>query len=273
MNKKNIKRFILDMFKRYQDHQIHHVSASLAYFFTLAIFPLLIFVQALLGLFNVELMGLLETLETVIPTNVYELLQIYIESISGQRIGLLSFGLVSALYASSIAMISIMNSVLVAYNQTSKRSWLYNRALALFFTILIGGSLSLFLIVPVLGSLIQPLISNFLPDLLGLFDLVTLTSWLLSSAAIAGTLALLYKIVPETGKSPTIWPGTLFALIGWMISSSAFALYVNNFANYSAYGVFGSIMIFLLWLYITGLMIILGAEINDAIDQIKNSRD
>ena len=273
MTKKNIKHFALDMLKRYQDHQIRHVSASLAFFFTLAVFPLLIFVQALLGLFDVELMGLLENIEAVIPTNVHELLQTYIQSISGQSIGLLSFGLISALYASSIAMTSIMNAVLVAYNQTSKHSWFYNKALALFFTILIGGSLSLFLIIPVLGSLIQPLLSNFLPELLGLFDIVTMLSWLISATAIASTLALLYKIVPDSGSKPTIWPGTIFALVGWLIGSSGFALYVNSFANYSTYGVFGSIMVFLLWLYITGLMIILGAEVNDAIDQIKNSHD
>ncbi len=271
MTKDNLIVLIKDMLHRYQEHQIRHISGSLAYFFTLAIFPLFIFIQALLGLFDVGLTGLLENIESFSPQNVHDLLLLYIQSISGQRIGLLSFGLISALYAASIAVNSIMNAVLLAYGQKSKHSWYVNKAMALFFTIMIGISMSLFLIVPVLGSLVYPFLSDLLPNMTGLFDIVTISSWVISTTAIAGTLALLYKIVPETGDDPTIWPGTIFALLGWLLGSTGFAYYVNHFANYSTYGVFGSIMVFLLWLYITGMMIILGAELNDALDQIKSN--
>jgi membrane protein len=259
-----------DMLTRYKEHQVFHISGSLAYFFTLAIFPLFIFIQALLGLFNVGLVGFLGTLQQVVPTSVYDLLQSYIQSISGNNIGLLSFGLISALYAASIAVNSIMNAVLLSRNQTNKRKWHINKLLAIMFTIMIGASLSLFLIIPVLGSLLQSFLSQYLPEFLPMFDLLSTLSWLISAVAIISTLALLYKIVPQKTEKLTIWPGAFFALIGWIIGSLGFAFYVNNFANYSTYGFFGSIMVFLLWLYITGLMIILGAELNDSIDQYKD---
>src|SRR5690554_1242354 len=166
-----------------------------------------------------------------------------------------------------------MNAVLLAYNQKSRHSWFYNKALAIFFTILLGASMSLFLIVPVLGSVILPTIKLYLPDLVELFNLISTLSWLLSATAIAATLALLYKIVPEKEQKGSIWPGAIFALIGWLIGSSGFAFYVNTFANFSTYGFFGSIMVFLLWLYITGLMIILGAELNDSLDQHRMKKE
>lgn len=267
-----IKAITLDVLRRYKEHQLKHIAGSLAYFFTLSIFPLFIFVQAVIGLFDVGLSNLLITIQPVIPENVYELLSTYLLSISGQRLGLLSFGLLSALYASSVALTSIMNAVLLAYNQTNRHSWIYNKALAILFTILIGGSLSLFLIIPVLGGVLHPFIEGFLPDFLALFDLVTILSWLISSTAIVATLALLYKVVPKKQEKGSIWPGAIFALFGWLVGSFGFALYVNNFANYSTYGVFGSMMVFLLWLYITGLMIILGAELNDALDQYRKKQ-
>jgi membrane protein len=270
---KFIKTIAKDLLRRYDKHQLKHISGSLAYFFTLAIFPLFIFIQAVLGLFGVGLSSFIETLQTVVPTNVYDLLNTYVQSISGENIGLLSFGLVSALYASSIALNSIMNAVLLAYNQTSRHSWFYNKALAILFTILLGGSMSLFLIVPVLGSLVLPMIKMYLPDLLALFNLINTLSWLVSAVAIVATLALLYKIVPQKPVKGSIWPGAIFALTGWLIGSSGFAFFVNNFANYSTYGFFGSVMVFLLWLYITGLMIILGAELNDSLDQHRLSKE
>lgn len=264
-----IKFIVNDMIKRYRLHQTGHTSASLAYYFTLAVFPLLIFVQAVLGLFDVNLIEFLNALEQVAPTNVVDLLESYIKSIAGNHIGLLSFGLISALYASSIAVSSIMDAVLLSRNQKNKRNWLHNKSLAIVFTFLIGISLSLSLIVPVLGTFIKSTLEQFIPNLLPLFDLISTISWLISTIAIVCTLALLYKVIPEKTDKLTIWPGAFFALFGWLIGSLGFAFYVNSFANYSTYGFFGSIMVFLLWLYIMGLMIILGAELNDSIDQYK----
>lgn len=269
---KFVQTIAKDLMRRYSKHQLEHVSGSLAYFFTLSIFPLIIFIQALLGFFGVELSSLLETIQPIIPLNVYELLKAYVQTISGSNIGLLSFGLISALYSSSIALNSIMNAVLLAYNQSSHRKWYHTKALAILFTFLLGGSMSLFLIVPVLGSLIQPIIAMYLPDLLELFKLINRLSWLITAVAIVSTLALLYKIVPKKESKGSIWPGAIFASIGWLIGSTGFALLVNTFVTYSIYGVFGSIMIFLLWLYITGLMIILGAELNDSLDQHRRNK-
>lgn len=261
------------MAKRYGEHQVRHISGSLAYFFTLAIFPLFIFIQALLGLFDVGLVGFLENMQQVVPTSVYDILQGYVKSIAGNNIGLLSFGLISALYASSIAVTSIMNAVLLSRNQRNKRKWHINKLLAIMFTVLIGASLSLFLIVPVLGNFIESMLTQYIPDFLPLFELISTLSWVISAAATMSTLALLYKIIPEKTDKLTIWPGTFFALIGWLVGSWGFAFYVNTFANYSTYGFFGSVMVFLLWLYITGLMIILGAELNDSIDQYKTLKN
>lgn len=264
-----IKSILFDLIHRFEKHRLSYTAAALAYFFALAIFPMFIFLHAILGLFDVELLLILEGLEPLMPTSVFDMLTYYIQSIASQSVGVLSLGFIFTMYASSAAFNSIINGVLVAYNQPNRMSWFKKRLLALLFTLLFGFTFIVFLIIPVVGSYFLPIIGNIFPNLVDLFDLLNRFSWVVSALIILGSLAFFYKVIPERCEKCSIWWGALFSLLGWVITSYGFVLYVTYFANYSVYGIFGSIMVFLIWLYITGIMIILGAEINDAIDQYR----
>lgn len=266
-----IKTVLIDLIQRFQKHRITYTAAALAYFFALAIFPMLIFLQALLGYFDVELFHLLEIIQPLLPGNVVDLLTYYIQSIAAQNFGVLSLGFIGTIYASSAAFNSIITGVLVAYNQLHRMNWFKKRLLALVFTMLLGLVFIVFLIIPILGASILPVLGHVFPNLLALFELLSRSSWAISGVIILLILAFFYKVIPERCPGCAIWPGAFVALLGWIVASYGFVLYVTYIANYSLYGVFGSIMVFLIWLYISGIMILLGAEINDALDQYKKT--
>lgn len=86
-------------------------------------------------------------------------------------------------------------------------------------------------------------------------------------------LAVLYGLAQETRSVHYVWPGVLFSLTAWMILSLLFSLYVENAANYSViYGSIGAIIVLLLWLYLSATMMIMGAEFNSVLMEMKTAR-
>ena len=86
-------------------------------------------------------------------------------------------------------------------------------------------------------------------------------------------LAVLYGLAQETRSVHYVWPGVLFSLTAWMVLSLLFSLYVENAANYSViYGSIGAIIVLLLWLYLSATMMIMGAEFNSVLMEMKTAR-
>lgn len=268
---KTAKYIVKELLRRYGDHQLQQIGGSLAYFFLLAIFPLLIFLNALLGFFGFALQDVLLSIAPVIPTSAFEILDGYIQSISGSNnTTLLSFGLIGALYSASIAVTSLIHAIFRAYNQRNHRNWFATKGLAVLFTFLIGIALTASLFLPLIGQGFFDFLQQYIyiPEwIIGTWNRFR---WIATPLIIMLTLALIYKIIPYTPYKQSIWPGTVFAVVGWSLASFAFSIYVNQFANYSAvYGSIGAIIAMMVWLFITGIVIILGAELNDILDQLK----
>lgn len=266
-----INYYTQSLWQRFHQHQLRQLGGSLAFFFLLALFPLLISMQALLGLFGVNILELSEFVEPFMPELAFNVLLNYIQSISGERYTLLSIGFLSAIFSASIAVSSLMTAILNAYTQPNRRTWIVNKAISMLFTLMIGISMVLFLVLPVLGNWISRFISVYLPITSTIISTINSFGWVLSVVSLTLTIAMLYKIVPYTPYKQSIWPGTIFAVVGWALSSAGLAYYINNFANYAVYGLFGAVIALLLWLYLTGIMIVLGAELNDIIDDEKKS--
>lgn len=263
--------FVLkELFRRFKEHQLELIGSSLSYFFMLALFPFLIFLNALLSFFGFAIQDILVSVAPLIPSSTFEILKLYIESISAyDSTVLLSFGILGTIFPASIAVTALMNAIFRAYNQKNHRSWLATQGLFILFTLLIGTSLILSLLFPMLGQ-------GFI-DFVGQYYIIPNTfiviwhffRWIVAALFMMGTLAAIYKTVPYTPYKQTIWPGTIFAVIGWFIVSILVSFYFNNFANLSfVYGSIGAVIALMIWLYFTGIIIILGAELNDTIDHL-----
>lgn len=263
-----------ELIRRYDRHRIHLISGTLAFFFLLALFPLLIFLNALLGTFDLQLLDLIQSMEDLIPQSALDILAGYVTSISSTSTGLISFSLLATLYSASIAVTSLIHSIHTAYNQQSHRHFVTTKLWSIFFTFLLGIALASSLILPILGKNFLLFVSNYIPLSQGVIELWANLRWLLTASIITATLALLYKVIPyKPYKKQSIWPGAVFSLIGWMVVSLLFSIYVNNYANYSiVYGPLGAVIALMIWLFITGMIIILGAELNSILDTRRNKK-
>jgi membrane protein len=187
---------------------------------------------------------------------------------NAQSGGLLTFGVLAALWSSSAALVSIVAALNRAYDITEGRPWWKVRLVAIGLTIgtallvLIGLSL-------VLGG---PALATYLGDTLGWGAFFKWTwlilQWPLVFAMITTAIGLVYYFGPDAEQDwAWVSPGALVGTILWLLASLAFKIYVARFTDYNAsYGAVGGVIVMLLWFYISGIALILGAEINATIE-------
>ena len=246
-------------------------AAALSYYFLFALFPALLFFTALLGMLPIP--GLMERLmgyaEQALPGDAASVLsKTLAEIVRGSRGSLLSLGALTALWASSGGMGSMMTALNVAYDVDDPRPWWKRRLVSIALTI----GFSLFILSGLVAMVFGPPLGRALADRLGMGALFT-TVWDLASVPVAMLfvlvgIALVYYLAPAV-KQRWRWvtPGSAVALVLWLVMSYGLRLYVTRFANYNAtYGSIGGVILLMLWLYLTGLVLLVGAEINAEIE-------
>ena len=267
--------FIQQLLCRYDDDGVSEMGAQLTYYLILSVFPFLIFFLSLLKYTPLADVGVLERLLAVLPGDTQKIL---FEIISGimenGNIALLSFGAIGALWSSSKGILSIIKSVNRAYDLEEDRPFLKLRVLAIVFTIALYVVLIVAFSILIFGEVLFNLVfvSYTWPSLV----IWKILKVLIPLAFMGLMLSFLYKFSPsikegiEVKFSETI-PGSIFASLGIIIFSAIFAIYVNNFGNYSkAYGSIGGLIVLLIWLYAISIVIVLGAEVNATIISMKN---
>ena len=254
-----------------QDDDCLGRAAQLAYYFLFALFPFFLFLTTLLGYLPIPnlLDRLLEMLGQMLPGEALQLVQDNIRQlVMGQRGGLLSFAILAALWTSSSALTAIMDSLNRAYDVDEGRPFWKVRGLAILLTI----GLSTFLIVSLILLTFGPQIGAWVADLFGLgrvFELAwNILRWPVIVALLIGAMALLYYVAPDVEQRwQWITPGSACAVIGWLLASLGFSFYVNRFGSYNAtYGSIGAVIVLLTWMYVSGLFILIGGEINAEIE-------
>ena len=251
--------------------EISDRSAALAYYFLFALFPALLFLTALLGLLPLNLMDrLMEYVSQALPGDAASIIQKTLqEIIAGASGGLLSIGVLGALWASSNGMSSIMSALNVAYDVKETRPWWKAKALAIALTL----GFSVFILGALVLLVFGPRIGETVAGWVGLGNVFTFV-WNLVSIPIiivlvAVGIGLVYYLAPNTEQHwRWVTPGSVVALALWLAASFALRFYVTNFANYNAtYGSIGGVILLMLWLYLSGMAILLGAEVNAEIEQ------
>ena len=252
-------------------------AAALAYYFLFAMFPTLLFLTSLLGL--LPLPGLMERLLTytnqAMPGDAGSIVTRTLTEIqNGARGGLLSIGVLAALWAASAGMASVMNALNVAYGVEDPRPWWRRRLVAVLLTLGFSAFILTALVLIVFGPRIGEAVANDM----GMGPLFT-TIWNLVSLPIVILfvlvgIALVYYFAPATEQNwRWVTPGSAVALVLWLGMSFGLRWYVARFADYSAtYGSIGGVILLMLWLYLTGLVLLVGAEINAEIEHAAAER-
>jgi len=252
-------------------------AAALSYYFLFALFPALLFLTALLGF--LPLAGLQERLMSyvtnVLPPDAAGTLQRTLnEVLQGNRGGLLSIGALVALWAGSNGMASVMTTLNAAYDVRESRAWWKRRLLAIVLTV----AFSLFIVATLTLLVFGPKLGAVIAGWFGLGRLFTV-AWNVISVPVVILCALIgvglvYQLAPNT-RQRWRWftPGAVLAVVLWLGMSFGLRLYVQHFANYSAtYGSIGGVILLMLWLYLTSVVLLLGAEVNGEIEKAARER-
>jgi membrane protein len=252
------------------------LAGQLAYFFLLFFFPFLIFLVSLTGLVigNPEagLMSLFEALTGLVPATAQTLVVDYVDrTLRSASTGALVFGILGALWLGQAASISITKAANRSYRLEESRPFWRLRGACLIIT------LGFTLLISVLTLAVFNVGAHVLP-VAGLPDTDTglgkLLSWAMVFVAVTLALDLLYYLAPDA-KLPFKWitPGGFIATVLMFASDGAFSYYVANLGNYGQiYGQLGTVIVFMVWLYVTGLMVLLGLEINAVLARAAEER-
>ena len=247
------------------------LASQLAYYFFLALFPALLCMLAIASFFPLQNFTgeVLRTLGPFAPREVLEIIRQEMTKISeGHNGGLLTIGLIGAVWSSSSALVSVINVMNRAYDITEGRPWWKTRATAIGLT----TALAVFITFAFLLIVVGPQVARWLGTRLG-FSTVFVWSWMVvqwpvAFALVAFGIGLVYYFAPDA-EQEWVWvtPGSLVATVLWLIGSLAFRFYAVNFGNYEAtYGTIGGVILLMLWFYLSALVIIVGAEMNAEIE-------
>lgn len=246
-------------------------AASMAYYLLFALFPFFLFLTTLIGYLPFEglLDYILRSMERVLPGEASAMVQDNIKALfTSKQGGLLSLGILLALWSSSSTVTSIMDVMNRVYHVKEGRPFWKVRLIAVFLVICLSLLFILSTVLLMFGPTIGDLITRYTP-LGGTFKIVwNIVIWPVILFMLILALALTYYLTPDVKQNwRWISPGSVFAIPVWLLASFAFAFYVNNFGSYNkTYGSIGAVIVLLLWLFITGFIIIVGAEINAVVE-------
>jgi len=247
------------------------LAAQLAYYFFFALFPTLLFLVALASYFPVTTLidDMFRPLGGFMPPEALTLITDQLTKISdSEDTGLMTLGMLLAVSSSSAAMTAIIDTLNRAYGIDESRPWWRVRLTAIALTI----GVSLFILISFALVIVGPTVATRLAaewQLGAAFEWTwKILQWPVVFALVSLGIALIYYFAPDADQDWTwLTPGSLAATILWLIASLGFKYYVANWGNYTeTYGLIGAVMILLLWFYISGLVILLGAEMNAEIE-------
>jgi membrane protein len=279
------KDFLARVWARANKDDIFGRCAQLSYYFLLALFPLLLFLITLFGYFagtGTQLQHKLITyLGSVVPGSALQLVISTIQEVIAARgTGKLSFGLMAALWAASSGMNALGDALNAAYDVTETRPWWKVRLLSVALTVALAVLIVSALLIVLYGGRFSQFIAGSLHEENAFSIAWKILQWPIALAFTFFAFGLIYRFAPNLGarrrggrlsasdyRRRWVSPGVLVAVVLWMIVSLGFRLYLHYFNSYSAtYGSLGALIILMLWFYLTGAAILLGAEVNCEIE-------
>jgi membrane protein len=260
-----LKPFLKELIAEWSDDLISDSAAALTFFGILALFPFLLFLVTLAGLIidPAQAEVLVAQLSEVAPREVTEIVGGQIRALaSGGSPGLLTVSALGAVWAASSGVASLMEALNRAYDVKERRPFWKVRGIALLATL----AAAILSIIATATAVVIPAITDLLGEPLG-----TIVTWL--RLPVAGFLvmllwAVLYYVLPDVEQEfKFVTPGSVIGVLLWLLASWGFSIYVSNFGNYGAtYGALGGVVVLLLWMWVSSIALLLGAEINALVE-------
>jgi len=265
------------------DRLVGH-AAELGFYFAFAIFPTLLCGATILGFMarsahklSDELIG---NLALVIPNSALDMvLSTFNQTAAAASSGKLTFGSITAVWSASIGVSAIQDTLNAVFKIEERRSYIKARIQAILVTILligvVGSGLGCMLFSDFAAAIAERHLTQHLLSI-ATGVAIRIVAWAMASCLLALSFAILYYFAPDWRERHWHWltPGTVLGIAGWLIASFGFRVYLEYFNSFTVtYGSLGAMIILLMWFYISGLMLLVGAETDFAIrDSIARAR-
>ena len=265
-------RLLVNVYKEVGEDHVGLISAGVAFYGLLAIFPGIVAAMAIAGLVMepTGIVSQLEGLSRFLPQEAAQIVLDQATAVAGSEEGGLGlaaiFGILIALYSASKGVTSLMEGLNVAFEVEERRGIV--RFYVTAFALTIGLILGFIVIVAILAGL--PALLAFLPWHNVTERIVSLIRWPVLLAVLALGLAILYRFAPSRGPVPWHWvtPGAGVACGLWLLGSILFTVYVANFGSYNeTFGALGGVIVLLTWLWLSAYIVLLGAEFDSEIER------
>ncbi len=247
---------------------------ELAYNFLLAVFPLLFFLFALLGIFASQggtlRNNLFSYVHLVLPPAAYEILASTVREITGNGVaGKLTFGLLFALYSGSAGMTQMMSTLNAAYEVREERSWIKVHLISIGLTLAMSVLVIAALFLVLAGSHVIALLGQEAGLTSAAYIAAKILQWALALGFVIFAFAIVYYFAPDVEEQHWYWitPGSIIGVGLWAAASAGLRVYLHFFNSYTkSYGSLGAVMILMLWFYVAGLAVLIGGQINATIE-------
>lgn len=267
------QQFFVRLYNRVWEADIFDRSAQVAFYFSFAIFPLLYFLVSLFGLVLESSDGLrtelFAYLRRLMPYAVFDLIrktvdEIVVNSTGGKA----ALGLLVALWSASAGVDAIRSALNAVYKLRETRSWWWTKLQSLYITLIVLILITFILAVVFYGwQLVQYSLASIGLEVTSPLILVTI-QWITILLVTLFTCEIIYNLLPDFRAFKWKWiaPGSIVAILLWIIFTSGFRLYLGYFNTYNrAYGSLGAVIIMMLWLYLTALALMIGGAINSVL--------
>ncbi|TCI36230.1 YihY/virulence factor BrkB family protein [Exiguobacterium sp. SH4S7] len=260
-------RLIIDVRHRFKDHHINDYSATLAFFWFLAIFPTFVLLFAVMAWLGIDDALLIEQIEILIPgASVRDMLSVVYDVSGDINAGLISVGAVIAVWSASNGAARLVKLTVFAYGETEARSYIVRRLIGLLTLVAFSVGAVILIVFHIFGREFVELMYAWFPMLEEFERLATLARYTVSTFILIFAFSLFYKFAPQQHVTFTeTLPGATFAVISWQLLSTGYSIYVDQFSMFGdTYGTIGIVILLQIWLYLTAATMLLGAEINAA---------
>jgi len=263
-------------FKQFQEDNLSDWAAALTYYGILSLFPALLVLLSCLGLFGRGTSNtVINSMRDLVPGEAGKLLQNVIGNVQNapKASGLLAIvGVLVALWSASGYISAFMRATNAIYDVPEGRPIWKTLPLRLGLTVLTGVLLTVSVLAVVTTGKLAAIVGRLLHIGNTAVTVWDIAKWPVLVVLISLMFAVLYYFAPNAKHGGFRWitPGGLVAVVLWLIASGAFALYVSNFGSYNkTYGTFAGIIIFLIWMWISNIAILLGAEFDAELERGK----
>ncbi len=264
-------------FSSFMDDNLLGRAAELGYYFLFALFPTLVSASTILGLAAKSAtqiyIRLLHYFAMFVPPSAFNIvMETFNQTTAASSSGKLTFGLAAAVWAASVGFTAIQDSMNTVYKVKETRPYWKVRGSAIIITVLLSFIITLILAALLGGDFLALLATHHLVQTEMVFTAVLaarIIGWIVAAVLLALLFAVIYYFAPDRVNKKWHWfsPGALAGIVGWLIACVAFRVYLHYFNSYSVtYGSLGAVIILLLWFYIIGVILLLGAEINSEIE-------